>query len=64
LLNPAAKVPELATVSAQIRAILVEEKLIKDLEKKHKVAVEEEKFQKLFGDAADVTIQDSAGQNK
>jgi hypothetical protein len=61
LLNPAAKVPDISVVSGQIRAILVEEKLIKSLEKKCKVAVEEEKFQKLFGDATDVTIQDNAG---
>ncbi len=59
ILNPAAKVPAVTTVAAQIRSILGEEKLIKALEKKNKVAVEEEKFQKLFGDANDVAIQDN-----
>jgi vacuolar-type H+-ATPase catalytic subunit A/Vma1 len=62
LLNPAAKVPDITVVTGQIRAILAEEKLIKELEKKNKVAVEEERFQKLFGDAAaagDTVLQDN-----
>ncbi|NTV53051.1 MAG: hypothetical protein HGA76_08580 [Candidatus Firestonebacteria bacterium] len=58
-LNPAAKVPDIAVVTNQIRAILAEEKLIKALEKKSKVAVEEEKFQKLFGDTAEPVVQDN-----
>ena len=62
MLNPAAKVPDIATVADQIRAILSEDKLIKFLEKKNKVAVEEERFQTLFGDAADSVVQDNAAQ--
>jgi hypothetical protein len=57
LLNPAAKVPDMAAVAGQIRAILGEENLLKALEKKNKVAVEEDRFQKLFGDATDTVIQ-------
>jgi hypothetical protein len=62
MLNPAAKVPDIATVTDQIRAILAEENLIKALEKKNKVAVEEEKFSKLFGDASDTVIQDNTAK--
>jgi hypothetical protein len=58
-LNPAAKVPDISVVTAQIRAILSEDKLIKALEKKSKVAVEEEKFEKLFGGTPEPAAPDN-----
>jgi hypothetical protein len=62
-LNPAAQVPSLASVEDKIRAILVEDQLLKDLEKKLKVAVQEDTFRQRYGEKqADVTIQDSSEQ--
>jgi hypothetical protein len=59
VLNPAAQAPTLAAVEEKIRAILVEEQLIKQLEQKYKVSVEEDAFRQRYGEkAADVTIQD------
>jgi hypothetical protein len=61
-LNPAAKPPALENVSAQIRAVLVEERLLADLEKKDKVSVSEDVFQKRYGEKGeDVTIQENSG---
>jgi len=61
LLNPAAQAPTLTSVSDQIRAILVEEDLLKELEKKHKVTVQENTFrQRYAGDKDDVVIQDNS----
>jgi hypothetical protein len=63
LLNPAAVAPKLEAVSDKIRAILVEEQLLQDLEKKHKVAVQEDLFRQHYaGEKDDVTIQDSTNQ--
>jgi hypothetical protein len=63
LLNPAAAAPKLETVADKIRAILVEEQLLKDLEKKHKVAVQEDLFRRHYaGEKDDVTIQDGTNQ--
>lgn len=65
ILNPTAKIPPLAEVAAKIRAILVEEALLKDLEKKNKVSIKEELFRKLYGGAekGSVTIEDATGSN-
>lgn len=63
MLNPAARAPELATVSDKIRAILVEETLLKELEAKYKVSVEEELFRRRYtGEKDDVVIQDTSGR--
>ncbi len=58
ILNPSAKVPELAKVKAQIEAILVEEQLIKRLQKKSAVEVKEDVFQRLYGASAGAMIED------
>jgi len=50
ILNPAAKVPKLKTVQKQIKAILVEEKLISRLEKDSSVEVKESRFREQYGD--------------
>jgi len=65
LLNPAVKVPPLDKVDPQIRAILVEEKLIQKLEKEHKVYIKEATFRELYGNPKeDVTIQDNTKANR
>jgi hypothetical protein len=60
ILNPSAKVPDLAAVKGQIGAILVEEQLIKQLQKKSAVEVKEDVFQKLYGQASGALIEDAS----
>ena len=60
ILNPAAKVPKQKTVAKQIKAILVEEKLIKQLEKQSSVEIKETLFREIYGDEnKDVIIEDA-----
>jgi hypothetical protein len=61
LLNPAAVAPKPETVADKIRAILVEEEMLKALEKKYKVNVQEETFRRHYAgqEKEDITIQDS-----
>jgi len=61
MLNPAAVPPKQETVAEKIRAILVEEQMLEDLEKKNKVDVQEGRFRQRYGDAEknDVVIEDS-----
>ncbi len=56
ILNPAAKVPDLEDVEKQIKAILVEEELIKQLKKQSKVVVKEERFKTLYGDKEQIVV--------
>lgn len=63
VLNPAAQPPALNAVEDKIRAILVEEQLIKELEQKFKVSVQEEAFQARYGQGArDAVIEDNTGR--
>lgn len=50
ILNPAATVPSLDSVKPQIKAILVEDQLLKQLEGKSTIVVKEELFKQLYGD--------------
>jgi len=59
IINPAVKVPELAKVQRQIQAILVEEELLQQLEKKSKVTVQELLFREIYEDEKDVVIDDN-----
>ena len=59
IINPAVKVPELAKVQQQIQAILVEEELLQQLEKKSKVTVQELLFREIYEDEKDVVIDDN-----
>jgi hypothetical protein len=62
LLNPAAKAPDQPSVEGQIRAILVEEQLIKELEKQSRVHIDEDTFTQHYGALQeDATIQDAPG---
>lgn len=63
ILNPAAQPPTLKTVEDKIRAILVEEQLIRELEQKFKVSVQEETFQARYGrGSGDAVIEDNSGR--
>ncbi|MCK5218571.1 SurA N-terminal domain-containing protein [bacterium] len=59
IINPAVRVPDLEKVQRQIQAILVEEELLKQLEKKSKVTIQELLFRKIFGDEKDAVIDDN-----
>lgn len=60
ILNPAARVPKLKTVQKQIQAILVEETLIRQLEKEHSVEIKEMLFKEIYGDQTqDLIIEDT-----
>jgi hypothetical protein len=62
VLNPAAKVPDQAAVQKQIHAILVEEKLIRNLQKQHSVEVKETLFKELYGESSQDLIIDDTGK--
>ncbi|MEW6516799.1 MAG: hypothetical protein AB1439_07850 [candidate division FCPU426 bacterium] len=62
VLNPAAKVPALEAVQKQIHAILVEEKLIRNLQKQHSVEVKETLFRDLYGENSQDLIIDDSGK--
>jgi SurA-like N-terminal domain len=60
ILNPAARVPKKEVVAKQIKAILVEEKLIKKLQKQSSVEIKENRFRELYGDEnKDIVIEDA-----
>jgi len=61
ILNPAARVPKMESVAKQIKAILVEEQLLRQLEKQSTVEIKETLFRELYGDEnRDVVIEDAS----
>jgi hypothetical protein len=53
ILNPAAEIPKLEQVESRIKAILVEENLIKSLQKNGNTNVNEKRFRELYTGEAD-----------
>ena len=62
VLNPNAKIPRLKEVRDQIKAILVEEKLLQNLEKASDVQIHEDIFKRLYQEGKDVTIKESGNR--
>jgi hypothetical protein len=58
IVNPAAIVPALSVVDPQIRAILTEEKLLRQLEKTYKVEIKEKLFSEKYGEESGQVIID------